>query len=42
LILIALEKLGVNINERLVCFVAYGGIGLSFLMLCWKMVLLFG
>lgn len=42
LILIALEKLGVNINERLVRFVAYGGIGLSFLMLCWKMVLLFG
>lgn len=42
LVLIALEKLGVPINERLVRFVAYFGIGSSFLMLCWKVVLLFG
>jgi hypothetical protein len=42
LILIALEKLGVTINEKLVRFVAYGGIGFGFLMLCWKTILLVG
>jgi len=42
LILIALEKLGVTINERLVRFVAYGGMGFGFVLLCWKVVLLFG
>lgn len=42
LVLIALEKLGVTINEKLVRFVAYGGIGFGFVMLCWKVVLLLG
>jgi hypothetical protein len=42
LILIALEKLGVTINEKLVRFVAYGGMGFGFVFLCWKVVLLFG
>lgn len=42
LVLIALEKLGVTINERLVRFLAYTGIGFAFLMLCWKTILLFG
>lgn len=40
--LIVLERMGVTINERLVRFVAYGGIGFGFVMLCMKMVLLFG
>jgi hypothetical protein len=42
LVLIALEKLGVTINERLVRFVVYGGVGFGFVMLCWKVVLLLG
>jgi hypothetical protein len=42
LVLIALEKLGVTINEKLVRYVAYGGIGFGFLMMCWKVVLLVG
>lgn len=42
LILIALEKFGVTINESLVRWVAYGGMGLGFVMLCLKMVLLVG
>ena len=42
LVLIALEKLGVTINEKLVRFVAYMSIGGSFLVLCWKVVLLVG
>lgn len=42
LVLIALEKLGVTINEKLVRLVAYGGIGFGFVMLCLKVVLLFG
>jgi hypothetical protein len=42
LVLIALEKLGVTINEKLVRLVAYSSLGLSFLFLCWKVVLLFG
>lgn len=42
LVLIALEKMGLQINERLVRFVAYGGIGFGFVMLCLKTVLLFG
>ena len=42
LVLIALEKLGVTINEKLVRLVAYSSLGLSFVLLCWKVVLLFG
>ena len=42
LVLIVLEKLGVTINEKLVRLVAYSGLGLSFVLLCWKVVLLFG
>ncbi|NRD81176.1 hypothetical protein HPT25_28195 [Bacillus sp. BRMEA1] len=42
LILIALEKLGVTINETLVRAVSYGAMGFGFLMLCWKLVLLVG
>lgn len=42
LVLIVLEKIGVTINEKLVRFVAYGGIGFGFVMLCLKVVLLFG
>lgn len=42
LILIALEKLGVTINETLVRMVSYGAMGIGFVMLCWKVILLFG
>ncbi|MBT2696325.1 hypothetical protein J7E79_02600 [Bacillus sp. ISL-40] len=42
LVLIALEKFGVTINESLVRWVAYGGMGFGFVMLCLKMVLLVG
>lgn len=42
LVLIALEKVGVTINERLVRFVAYGGMGFGFVLLCWKVILLVG
>jgi hypothetical protein len=38
----SLERMGVTNNERMVRFVAYGGIGFGFVMLCMKMVLLFG
>lgn len=40
LVLIALEKLGVTINESLVRWVMYGGVGFGFVMLCLKVVLL--
>jgi len=42
LVLIVLEKFGVTINQKLVRFVAYGGLGFGFVMLCLKVVLLFG
>jgi hypothetical protein len=42
IVLITLEKLGVTINEKLVRLVAYSSLGLGFVALCWKMVLLFG
>ncbi|MEH7093915.1 hypothetical protein [Neobacillus vireti] len=42
IVLITLEKLGVRINEKLVRLVAYSSLGLGFVALCWKMVLLFG
>jgi hypothetical protein len=42
IMLIFLEKMGFTINERLVRVVAYGGIGIGFLMLCWKTILLVG
>jgi hypothetical protein len=42
LILIVLEKFGVSINESLIRWVAYGGMGLGFVMLCLKMVALVG
>ena len=42
IVLILLEKFGVTINEKLVRFVAYGGIGFGFVMLCLKTYLFFG
>lgn len=42
LVLIALEKLGVTINETLVRAVSYGAMSVGFLMLCWKVILVFG
>jgi hypothetical protein len=42
LVLIALERFGVTINEKVVRFVAYGAMGFGFVMMCWKVVLLFG
>lgn len=42
LVLIALEKLGVTINESLVRVVSYGAIGFGFLMMCWRVILLVG
>ncbi|MBT2735117.1 hypothetical protein [Bacillus sp. ISL-7] len=42
IILIALEKLGVTINETLVRMVSYGAMGIGFVMLCWKVILLVG
>jgi hypothetical protein len=40
LVLMLLEKFGVSINEKVVRFVAYGGIGFGFVMLCVKTWLL--
>lgn len=42
LVLVALEKLGVTINETLVRVVSYGAMGAGFLMMCWKVILLVG
>ena len=42
LVLIAAEKMGLTINHTLIRWIAYGSIGVSFLTLCWKVVLLFG
>lgn len=40
LVLTVLEKFGVSINEKVVRFIAYGGIGFGFVMLCLKTWLL--
>ena len=40
LVLMILEKFGVSINEKVVRFIAYGGIGFGFVMLCMKTWLL--
>lgn len=40
LVLMILEKWGVPINERVIRFVAYGGITFGFVMLCLKTWLL--
>lgn len=40
LVLIALEKLGVPINETAVRWVAYGAMSVGFLAMCWKAILL--
>jgi hypothetical protein len=42
LVLVVLEKFGVKINEMLVRYLAYGGIGFGFVMLCLKTYLFFG
>jgi hypothetical protein len=42
LILVLLEKFGVKINETVLRFIAYGGIGFGFVMLCLKTYLFFG
>jgi hypothetical protein len=42
LVLIALEKLGVTVNDTLVRMVSYSAMGIGFLMLCVKIILVFG
>jgi hypothetical protein len=39
LVLVALEKLGVPINETAVRWVTYGAMSMGFLALCWKYIL---
>jgi hypothetical protein len=42
LVLVVLEKCGVSIDDKIVRFLMYGGVGFGFVMLCLKTYLFFG